>query len=429
MNDLQEYRRVMQDLLPEDYEAYVQAMQEKPWHGLKVNTLKTDAGTLKERLAGIEEAVPWSVEGYYLQADSHAGRDPYAYAGLFYQQEPSAMYPGALLPVKENDRVLDLCAAPGGKSITLACKLNHTGLLWANDISVSRAQTMLRNLERCGIDNAVVSAETPAQLAAVLPEYFDAVLVDGPCSGEGMFRKEPSLRNDWMAKGPAYYAPKQREILTDAVRMVKPGGYLVYSTCTFSPMEDEENVQWLLQTYPSFHLCAMPACPGFADTGYGMKLFPHRVRGEGHFAVLLQKEGKKSTNTVLPSVSFAKDGIAGSAHGYLHTYGSKTAVNVYHGDTAGLRILRNGLLLGETEKGRFRPSQALAMRGCTCQQAHFVHDDIRVMKYLRGETLDLRDQNLSDGWCLITVEGWPLGFASVKKGIGKNKLHRGWIIH
>lgn len=429
MRDLSLFQEALKEQLGQEYEAYEEAMKQPAVHGLKVNTLKVTAEKLKEILPGMEEAVPWGYDGYYLDPSQHVGSDPYAYAGLFYQQEPSAMLPGAVLPVKANERVLDLCAAPGGKSITIACKLNHTGLLWANDISVSRAQTMLRNLERCGADHAVVSAEKPEKLADALPEVFDAVLVDGPCSGEGMFRKEPALKKDWEEKGPAYYAPLQREILSQAVKMVKPGGCLEYSTCTFSSLEDEENVQWLLHTYPAFHLMPLEQYPGFVDTGHGMKLYPHRIKGEGHFTVLLQKEGEKSENPVLPAVTFTKNGITYAGHGTVRTYGTKTVCNVYENSTDGLRILRNGLLLGETEKGRFTPSQAMAMAGCTCSSVHLDHDDIRIMKYLKGETIDLKDQNVRDGWCLIHVGMWPLGFGMVKKGVCKNKLQRSWIIH
>jgi 16S rRNA C967 or C1407 C5-methylase (RsmB/RsmF family)/NOL1/NOP2/fmu family ribosome biogenesis protein len=397
--------------------------------GLKVNTLKTTAEKLRQKIDGIEMPVPWSADGWYLSAAARPGRDPYGYAGLFYQQEPSAMLPGAVLPIREGDRVLDLCAAPGGKSLTIACRLNHTGLLWANDISVSRAQVLLRNLERFGVEQAVVSAETPAHLAERLSAFFDAVLVDGPCSGEGMFRKEPSLYQDWQKKGPDYYAPLQQEILEEAVRMVKPGGYLVYSTCTFSPSEDEENVRLLLKNHPEFHLCPLKKYKGFTDTGWGIKLFPHRIRGEGHFVSLLQKEGMRQENRPLPTAVFEQDGICYKGGGYQKTFRDKIVFNVYDQDTAGMRILRNGLLIGVNKKGRFEPSQALAMTQTDCQTLDLSHDDPRVMKYLRGETLDIHQEGLADGWCLVRVDGYGLGFARVKNSLCKNKLDRSWIVH
>lgn len=429
MPDISQYEERMKALLGErEYEQYERAMQEKAVHGIRVNTLKCSSAFLKEHLAGMEEAVPWCPDGFY-ETDEHVGRDPYAYAGLFYQQEPSAMLPGALLPVKEGDRVLDLCAAPGGKSVSLAAKLNHTGLLWANDISVSRARILLRNLERSGVEQMVVSAESPAHLAERLPSFFDCVLVDAPCSGEGMFRKEPSLKKDWVEKGPAYYAPLQAEILEQAVKMLKDGGYLVYSTCTFSETEDEENVRTLLAHHPEMHVCDMPDYEGVKRNAYGMKLFPHCIKGEGHFAVLLQKDGVKKENRPLPAVSWSEEGLSYTGHGILQKIKDRQLLSVYAEDTEGLRILRNGLLLGEYKKGRFTPSEALAMSGAEGQKLNLSHEDGRVMKYLHGETIEVHDEHLQDGWTIVCVDGWPLGFGTVKGKLFKNKYARGWIIH
>ena len=208
------------------------------------------------------------------------------------------MTPAELLPVSEGEYVLDLCAAPGGKACQLLQKLNGRGLLYANDLSASRAQALKKNLEMAGAVNAYVTAEEPAALASHFPGYFDKILVDAPCSGEGMFRREPSMASFWMKKGPEYYQPIQHEILREAWRMLRPGGMMIFSTCTFSVLENEGNVERLLSEFPDLRLVEIPAQPGFArgvtvHTEECVRLYPHRLRAEGQFAALFQKEGNK----------------------------------------------------------------------------------------------------------------------------------------
>ena len=241
----------MKQLLGSDYDAWLESYAQKPFAGLRINETKTDRETWESALAPFSfRRVPWTGNGYYIGEDAKASRHPYYYAGLYYLQEPSAMAPAAVLPVCPGDKVLDLCAAPGGKSTELGARLLGEGLLVSNDISNSRAKALLKNLELFGIPNICVTSETPEKLASVFGPYFDKILVDAPCSGEGMFRKDPDLIKSWLERGPEYYAPIQRQILKSAAAMLKPGGMLLYSTCTFAKMEDEDTISWLLSEEP-----------------------------------------------------------------------------------------------------------------------------------------------------------------------------------
>ena len=387
------------------------------------------------------------------------------------------MTPAAMLPVVPGDRVLDLCAAPGGKSTELASKLKGRGMLVSNDISYSRARALLKNLELAGAANICVTSEAPEKLACVWPEYFDKILVDAPCSGEGMFRRDEDMVKDWKEKGPEYYVPIQRQILSQAAAMLKPGGYMMYSTCTFSVEEDEGNVSYILEKFPQMELCCLDldkvpgACGGFGLSGC-MRLFPHRLRGEGHFLALMRKKGgddgeartehggvrgtadkgifRSTDKGILPPIdpgTVRKRARAVEKEKELDVFLGQSGVewdygrivihqgNVYYlpeglAWNLPLRFLRTGLLLGELKKGRFEPSQALAMSmkaGQFPNTVSFPAGDSRVLRYLKGETVSLEvDEGPVRGWCLAAMEGFPLGWA---KGTGmslKNKYYPGW---
>ena len=314
----------MKDLLGDEYQAYLDSFEEPRIYGLRVNTLKWTPEQCRQ-VYGDFQQVPWIANGLLYPEERRMAKDPYYYAGLYYLQEPSAMTPASVLPVEPGDRVLDLCAAPGGKSTELGAKLMGKGVLIANDISNSRAKALLKNLELFGISNICVTSETPEKLVSVYPEYFDKILVDAPCSGEGMFRKDADMMKDWLEHGPAYYASIQKEILHQAVAMLKPGGMMVYSTCTFDKREDEEQILDLLKTYPEMEVVPLPrfarACDSFGFSG-AIRLFPHKIKGEGHFVVLLRKnadgqeakQGKggkqtKAEEKGFREISIFKDGV------------------------------------------------------------------------------------------------------------------------
>jgi len=449
-------------------------------HGLRVNTGRMSVADFQSFSPWTVTPIPWCPSGLYLNEDAAAdppSRHPLYFAGAYYLQEPSAMLPAAALPVRPGDRVLDLCAAPGGKSTALAEKLKGEGVLVCNDISASRAKALIKNLELFGVTNAVVTAETPERLAGIFEHYFDKILIDAPCSGEGMFRKSSAMMADWTKDKPEEYAAIQREILSHALRMLRPGGMLLYSTCTYSPEEDEGSVQFLLDLPEAkeidLRLTDIPVCPGFlpgdpgwisggsADLCKTVHMLPSRVRGEGHFAALFtsgnrEEEPEQSTDrSVYPLASDPKQ-VAESLRAFEKKYpdfadfcrstnilwdslrlSEQSGYLSYVPDVKdlpglkGIRVMRRGLFLGEIRKNRYEPSQALAM---TLSPESFHNclrlslEDERVFRYLRGETLEYEPREAKDGWVLITIGDLPLGFGKAKDGRIKNKYLPGWRI-
>ncbi len=422
----------MKALLGDEYGAWLEAMNEEPYSGLRVNTSKISVRDWEIITPFPGEPVPWTTNGFLIDGDDRPAFHPYYAAGLSYLQEPSAMLPAALIDPKPGEWVLDLCAAPGGKSTEIGTRLKGTGgLLVANDVSSSRSKALVKNIERMGITDSIITCEEPRKLADVIGPEFDRILVDAPCSGEGMFRKDPSLIRHFSSHGSEYYAPIQKEILTQAVRMLKPGGLLVYSTCTFSVKEDEDVVGWLLGEYPSLSLMPVPLFEGAVRGVNGeevIRLYPHRISGEGHFAAVFRKEGEDTEPQGLRNVgkrSLRERIWQNNGQVLLLPDGAE-------GIWKGLRYLRTGLLLGEMKNGRFTPSQAAAMAAEKTDVRRFslpVTDE-RVMRYLKGETILLRaDEMLPDGMTLFCVDGFPLGWLKVKDRKGKNLYPAGWIMH
>ena len=452
------YKQKMKELLGEsEAEEYFASFEQKAHPGLRTNQLKLHPEELKQRLGDCIYPVSWIPEGFYYKETESLSKHPYYYAGLYYLQEPSAMTPAFLLHAKPGERVLDLCAAPGGKSTAIGASLQGKGLLFSNDISHSRAKALLKNIELAGIPNVCVSSETPEKLAKFLPEYFDKILVDAPCSGEGMFRKEPDMISSWIERGPDAYIPIQREILCHAVHMLKPGGHLLYSTCTFDKEENEGNVRFLLEQYPELEIEELPLFPG-ASPGIGIKeclrLFPHHIAGEGHFMAKFHKKESSmhdSKEKPVPSVqSPAKyPAVSSSVYSEIADFFQQVSWKLEHTQIfekqgmvyllpeeflyhKEIRYLRTGLFLGELKKGRFEPSQALAM---ALKKNEFSNTltlslkDERVIRYLKGETLSLTAEEsaqLQKGWCLVAVDGYSLGFAKVSAVTLKNKYYPGW---
>lgn len=440
------YINSMQKLLGEaELAKYLASFEEPRLYGLRVNTLKI---TPKEflRISPFElEPIPWISNGFYYSDVDKPAKHPYYHAGLYYLQEPSAMTPANVLPIEAGDRVLDLCAAPGGKSTELGAKLGSTGLLVSNDISASRSKALLKNIEVFGIGNAFVTCEYPEKLAGVFTEFFDKILVDAPCSGEGMFRKDSKLIKSWESQGPDYFAPIQRGILESAAHMLKDGGRMVYSTCTFSREENENNILSFLEKHPEFELEKIYEYEGFVRA-FGMdeavRIFPHKLKGEGHFVALLHKNGGHADNSVLHTA--AKSKLPAELEKFLGELScpidrsriTVTGEKVYLMPDAmdnlkGLRIMRTGLLLGELKKNRFEPSQALAM-WLRCDDYSTVADlhceDINAVKYLKGETIEISGENLrgNNKNVLVAVDGFPLGWGRLNGLTVKNRYLPGW---
>lgn len=441
----EKYVNNMKSLLGNEFDDYVSSFKEPRLYGLRVNTSKISTEEFLKISPFRLTPVPWIPNGFYYSEDDKPAKHPYYFAGLYYLQEPSAMTPAHVLPVEPGDRILDLCAAPGGKSTELGARLNGTGLLVSNDISASRAKALLKNIEVFGIGNVIVTCEYPEKLKEKFYGFFDKILVDAPCSGEGMFRKDGKLIKSWETQGPEFFAPVQRGILREAADMLKPGGSILYSTCTFSKSEDEDNMEWFLREHKDFEPEYIYDYEGFVRA-YGMeeavRLFPHRLKGEGHFVALLHKKGSHEKN--IPEVIQGCKKIPDEITEFLGEYDKKTGTGRLEisGDKVyimpegterlrGLRILRSGLLLGELKKNRFEPSQAFAMTVDPDKYstvAYLKSDDINVIKYLKGETIEVSDSELKGSAknVLVCVDGFPLGWGKLNGTTVKNKYLPGW---
>ena len=441
---------------PEEYEEYLKCFDEPRHYGLRVNTAKISVEDFLKIAPWPLERVPWIRNGFYYDGESvQPAKHPYYFAGLYYLQEPSAMTPADRLPVEPGDRVLDVCAAPGGKATELGAKLNGTGVLAANDLSSSRAKGLLKNLELFGIGNALVLSEEPGKLVPYFREYFDKILIDAPCSGEGMFRKDRKMVRAWEEHGPEYFSKIQRSIVTQAAEMLRPGGMMLYSTCTFSPLENEQTIEYLLQQYPEFRICEMEGYEGFAqgipeasESGdealrRTVRIFPHRMKGEGHFLALLRK-GEAGSQPCSPALKAKGIKLPAELEEFLRDVDrdmEPSRIDLRGGrvyympedlpSLKGIRFLRTGLLLGELKKNRFEPSQAFAMNLKKEEYRRTLDlpaEDPRVVRYLKGETLDVEDlvSNREKGWYLVCVDGYPLGFGKLVNQTLKNKYLPGW---
>ena len=453
MNQLpSSYKERMKELLNDEYADYEESFSQPHYTGLRVNTLKISPEEFLKISPFELKPIPWTTNGFYYNSKEQPAKHPYYYAGLYYIQEPSAMTPAQLLPVTPGDKVLDLCAAPGGKSTELAAKLQGEGVLVSNDISNSRAKALLKNIEVFGVKNAVVTTEAPNKLSQYFEGYFDKILVDAPCSGEGMFRKDPSIIKSWEKYGVGHYNGLQLSIVPEAIKMLKPGGMMLYSTCTFSPEENEGTIQFILDHYPNMKVVAIenlyegfaPGHPEWIENGSEdltkcVRLWPHKIKGEGHFIALLQK--KEEPCTKREKLQYKSPKLSDECTQFLKQMKDESIKNnlelreerLYsHPDhmvsLKGIRILRNGMLLGEMKKNRFEPSQALANALKAKEFDHtisFAADDPRVIRYLKGETIDV-DGEHKKGYQLILVDGFPIGWGKLSGNTLKNKYLPGW---
>jgi len=460
MNIPESFAARMKDLLGEEYNDFLASYDDARLYGLRVNTSKITCEEFEKICPYEITPIPWIANGYFYKGDVQPAKHPYYHAGLYYLQEPSAMTPASRIPVNPGDAVLDLCAAPGGKATELGVKLGKRGVLVANDISSSRAKALLKNIELFGIRNPFVVSEPPAKLASSFEGYFDKILLDAPCSGEGMFRKDPSVMKSYEQNGVDFYAKLQREILIPAAKMLKTGGIMLYSTCTFSPEEDEQSIDFLLESCPDMKLIDIEGYEGF-DTGrpeWGsgneelkkcVRIWPHRMNGEGHFVAMLKKDGETADG--MRAVSRMKTvHKASNKNKELETFFEFANDLDWDIDASrlelqgerlfympeglpklrGMRFLRNGLYMGDCLKGRFEPSQALAMaigRGEFAKTVSLPESDERVRRYLKGETITLNESEVPcKGWILFCVDGFPLGWGKCVGSNLKNKYHSGW---
>lgn len=477
----------MRELLGDEFDAFLSSYNDRYKTGLRVNRLKLTSEDFEAISPCPIKPVPWTTNGFYYDGDNQPAKHPYYHAGLYYIQEPSAMLPAELLQIEPGDKVLDVCAAPGGKSTELAAKLGGTGVMVSNDISNSRAKALLKNIELFGIKNAVVISEDPANLVKYFPGYFDKILVDAPCSGEGMFRKDPTIIKNWEQLGVEYYNNLQKNIILYAADMLKPGGYMVYSTCTFSPEENEATIRYLLENREGFSVEPVKRVEGL---GYGqpewidsddeqlrncIRVWPHKVEGEGHFTVLLKKSADVESTSYV-EYPYKKVVLSDEAKDFLEQIDMDFDPNLFEirderlyylpeglANMKGLRILRQGLYLGDMKKNRFEPSQALANALKISNYTNILNifsDGIDAVKYLKCETLDISENYITcknseeydiliaakkagkegmqscsgillerkkkNTWFLVCVDGYPLGWAKCSNNGMKNKYFAGW---
>lgn len=456
------FQKKMKRLLGEEYEAFVQSYENERVQGLRFNTLKTD---IEEALTQVPQEfdlrkIPWANEGYYYGGQSRPGKHPYHDAGVYYIQEPSAMAVVELLDPKPGDKVLDLCAAPGGKTTHIAERLSQQGLLVSNEIHPARAKILSQNVERMGIGNAVVTNEDSGKLTRYFPEFFDRIVVDAPCSGEGMFRKEEGAVDQWSPDHVVLCTKRQAEILDHAALMLKCGGRLVYSTCTFSPEENEGSVQAFLERHPEFFIEKISGedlekyesfdhgHPEWVEGGSEelkdtFRIWPHRTEGEGHYIAVLRKQGELQKEEEFPpkksryhqdALCFYQSTLKDCQKRlpewmeYQVLSGDQVyAVPRQMADYQGLRVLRPGLHLGTIKKNRFEPSHALALYLKPSQVLRHYDCDAQgeeILRYLKGETLQT-DTLQENGWVLVTADGYSVGWAKLVGTTLKNHYPKG----
>lgn len=415
----------MREKLGEKFPDFLRSYELPVRRAVRVNTLKLSAEEFeREAPFPLGDRVPWESSGFYTEQEK-TGAYPAHFAGLYYSQEPSAMCAAPLLDVAPGERVLDVCAAPGGKTTQLAQALCGEGVLIANEYVPDRAKALSQNVERLGIKNCAVINADVGRIAAAFPRWFDKVLVDAPCSGEGMFKKEPAALTEWSEENAARCAARQDVILDNASATVRGGGKLVYSTCTFSDEENEGAAERFLRSHPDFRLISMH------------RLYPHEVAGEGHFAALFERcESERGEKRGFPLrrdrkaeesfAAFCADVYAKEPPTERVTVlpdGRMYAVSEGMPDLTGFRVLRAGVELGEWDGKLFRPAHALAMSGRAEEFSRFLPlGDEDAERYLRGETLQAETEN---GWCAVGWGKYPLGWGKAVNGTVKNHYPKG----
>ena len=413
--------------LGEEFPDFLKSLERPRAVALRFNPLKGET----PMLPFVQQRVPWEENGFYYDPEARPGLHVYHEAGVYYLQEASAMAPVALLDPQPGEAVCDLCAAPGGKTTQIAGRMQGEGFLLCNEINPKRSKILSRNIERMGVSNALVTNEHPENLAKKFPGFFDRVLVDAPCSGEGMFRKEEAAVTDWSQETVEMCARRQREILSSAARLVKPGGRLVYSTCTFAPEENEQTIAAFLKSHGEFtpeNLTAPWFVPG--ENG-SFRLWPHKLLGEGHFAAVLRKASgdtqdistQKGENMPKQWLDFAKSLDISLPEGKAIFFGD----TLYWAPKAmpelkGLKALRPGLELGLVKKDRFEPAHALALwlRDCA-NAASFPPESTQIRDYVNGQVIPSDKK----GWCLVKAGPYSLGWGKGDGRVLKNHYPKG----
>lgn len=437
MNKL--FEKQMKDILKDEYDNFMQALEQPNVKAFYLNPLKADGLKYLDK----KHIQPHVVvkNGYYFDYQNYPlGKSPFFSCGLYYIQEPSAMLVSHFLDVQNDDYILDMCAAPGGKTCAVASQLSNQGLMIANDIVPLRAKILSENIERFGLANTIVTNCDPLQFTKVLPGFFDKIILDAPCSGEGMFRKSDQAIETWSLDKVNECAYIQRQLIDAAMTLLKPGGQLIYSTCTYNIIENEQQIQYLLEHYDC-SLIPLEKSHGMQpgiDMEEAVRLYPHHYQGEGHFIALIQKHGEEKlqkTKGIKPSISkqnqqlvqdFYKQYLNIKVPPYLYDNNNHIyALLPQFPELKGIRVLRNGLYLGECKKNRFEPSLALALtlHKDDVNQSYTYHEnDQEILNYLHGETIIGSHQK---GYGVLFVEDYPLSFYKESNHQAKNLYPKG----
>ena len=441
----EEFQKRMQEILKNDYEDFLKSYKEKPIRGIRVNHIKISSKDFEHLFPYPISKIPYTQDGYYLESDVKMGNHPYHHAGLYYMQEPSAMIVANSVTIKENSVILDLCAAPGGKTGEIANLLHNTGTIMANEINPTRAKILLSNIERLGLPNVIISNQSPEQLSQIYPNTFDYVFVDTPCSGEGMFRKDVHAIEEWSMETVSACATRSKKILEYANKMLKQNGYLIYSTCTFSKEENEDVINDFITRHP-YEICPVknkiqaftaPGIPISPTMIHCRRFYPYLAKGEGQFVAVLQKkeenEGKTNFKTTLSDIdkegerivrTFLNDSLTSWKYplfmynGHIITTSTTLPIPNHH-------IVSAGVYLGDIIKKRFIPShQFFTTFGPLFKNkvSLSIHDP-RLMAYLRGE--EIYEENTYNGYGILEVEGYPLGGFKASNGHLKNHYPKG----
>lgn len=486
----------MESFLGEEWEAFLASYDQSRYYGLRMNPLKSSPEAFAVQIPFSLKPVSWAEEGFYYQAEEQPGKAVLHEAGAYYIQEPSAMAVAEILDPRPGERILDLCAAPGGKSTQIAGRMRGEGLLVANEVILDRARILSRNVERMGIRNCVVCSEAPERMAELFPGFFDRILVDAPCSGEGMFRKDETAVEQWSEAHVRMCADRQLMILEEAAKMLRPGGVLVYSTCTFAPEENEGTISRFLHRQEAFVIEEVPHDPAFAPgraqwteepapgLEHTLRLWPHRLKGEGHYIARLRRAGAADASASLSvhrdgegqmaSVPVHRGGQGASASAPISVRRSGRMASVRSGNRAGIgqrkgadglsvflekelglrpdwpgwqhgsvqrfgeqiylvpaemipmqgiKVLRPGLHLATEKKNRLEPAHALALALKPSETDKTMELSCEeAVRYLRGESLPCQDRK---GWTLLCCQGYPLGFGKAAGGQMKNHYPKG----
>lgn len=440
-----EYVERMKKLLGEDYPLYEKALAQEPQKAFRVNTDKISLNDFEKIDKLSSGKIPYCENGFYLDYDK-IGNHPFHHAGMIYVQEPAAMAPAECIEINPDWKILDMCAAPGGKSTQLKNKLGENGILVSNEIIPARCKILTGNIERLGLKNTVTTCLDTSRIADFFPKTFDLIMVDAPCSGEGMFRKDENAISEWSEENVKKCAVRQSEILENAVKSLKDGGFIIYATCTFSLEENEMTVDSFLEKHPEFEILKVKdavinsTSNGIEFDGclcknisFARRFYPHKAKGEGQFMALLHHKGENSINITLPKKADKQNKIVTDFLDNVLSEYNPDYVTEYNGNpvyfTPNFHIEKGsafacGVKIGEIKKNYILPHHQffMALGANFKRKIELSFDSDKLFKYLHGEEIDAECEN---GWACVTVNGCAVGGAKVVNGVAKNHYPKG----